>query len=56
MYRSLYPRYDAAHPRVSGENSGEAGDEKGSTGSSPRERGKLLPKEVIGFEDRLIPA
>ena len=31
---------DRAHPRSRGENSSEAGDEKGSTGSSPLTRGK----------------
>ena len=38
-----------AHPRVCGENSSEAGDEKGAVGSSPRVRGKLenhLPPDI----------
>ena len=45
-----------AHPRVSGENVSQLTIGEVAYGSSPRERGKLLPKEVIGFEDRLIPA
>ena len=35
-----YRRIVGAHPRSRGENSSEAGDEKGSTGSSPLTRGK----------------
>ena len=46
----------SAHPRSRGENSSEAGDEKGSTGSSPLTRGKR--SEGLGGDHRggLIPA
>ena len=42
--KTIHPRapppHARAHPRSRGENSSEAGDEKGSTGSSPLTRGK----------------
>ena len=45
-----------AHPRSRGENGSEAGDEKGSTGSSPLTRGKPVKyADLIGML-RLIPA
>ena len=46
----------AAHPRAGGENSSEAGDEKGATGSSPRGRGKPASDRGHGTPARLIPA
>ena len=45
-----------AHPRSRGENSSEAGDEKGSTGSSPLTRGKLLMRTNENLVGGLIPA
>ena len=45
-----------AHPRSRGENSSEAGDEKGSTGSSPLTRGKLIADRITGKTIGLIPA
>ena len=45
-----------AHPRSRGENSSEAGDEKGSTGSSPLTRGKRLLDSRNDVCERLIPA
>ena len=45
-----------AHPRVCGENSSEAGDEKGAVGSSPRVRGKLDQARRRLLDVGLIPA
>ena len=45
-----------AHPRSRGENSSEAGDEKGSTGSSPLTRGKPSRAIQARARDGLIPA
>ena len=45
-----------AHPRSRGENSSEAGDEKGSTGSSPLTRGKRGVGDRRGVRNGLIPA
>ena len=50
------PPKGQAHPRVGGENSSEAGDEKGATGSSPRGRGKLGGPAGHPQWMRLIPA
>ena len=49
-------RAQRAHPRSRGENSSEAGDEKGATGSSPLTRGKRVPSVTSPDEQRLIPA
>ena len=45
-----------AHPRSRGENSSEAGDEKGATGSSPLTRGKLRLVSTWPEKAGLIPA
>ena len=45
-----------AHPRSRGENGSEAGDEKGSTGSSPLTRGKRRLRRGRAQRHGLIPA
>ena len=56
MKRFLAGLVDAAHPRVSGENMRMAGICRGSKGSSPRERGKLIDGLQRREKTRLIPA
>ncbi len=46
----------AAHPRVSGENSGPGPRPLRTPGSSPRERGKRTIGIKTRLPDRLIPA
>ena len=46
----------SAHPRVCGENSRCAAARRGSSGSSPRVRGKHLIGELLSDSGRLIPA
>ena len=46
----------AAHPRAGGENAGLLGSDAGTSGSSPRGRGKLTTQVVRCQADRLIPA
>ena len=45
-----------AHPRVGGENRGNTGKARASTGSSPRGRGKPDEWEAFVELGRLIPA
>ena len=47
---------DRAHPRVSGENVPIGLVMNRLRGSSPRERGKLVPILVAAWNGRLIPA
>ena len=47
---------DTAHPRVCGENPVNATGKRWRSGSSPRVRGKLQPKQARQLPTRLIPA
>ena len=56
MLHRLEAQYEAAHPRVSGENSLLEHAAATHPGSSPRERGKLKKTLHVAAPEWLIPA